>query len=295
MLVVVGFLVVLGAVLGGFVMAGGALGVLNQPSEFVVIGGAALGSLLVSTPGRVLAATVGQLKSAFTGAEATRKDYVDLLSLLFQIFKVVQQSGAMGLEAHFEDPKKSTILSKYPRFLARHHAVDFLADSAKVMIMGGISSHDFSTLMDEDLHVHHETELRPAAALAKLGDALPGLGIVAAVLGIVITMGHVDGPASEIGHHVGAALIGTFLGILMSYGFIQPLSSNLEARVADEAFYCVCIKAGLLALYNGSAPAIAIEFARRVLPHHVRPSFEETEKFCRVATGRGEETTGVAA
>jgi chemotaxis protein MotA len=294
MLVIVGFLVVLGAVLGGFVMAGGALGVLNQPSEFVVIGGAALGSLLVSTPGRVLVATAGQLKAAFTGAEAKRSDYVDLLSLLFQIFRVVQQSGAMGLEAHFEDPAKSAILSRYPRFLARHHAVDFLADSAKVMIMGGIAAYDFSTLMDEDLHVHHETELRPAAALARLGDALPGLGIVAAVLGIVITMAHVDGPASEIGHHVGAALIGTFLGILLSYGFIQPLSSNLEARVADEAFYCVCIKAGLLALYTGSAPAIAIEFARRVLPHHVRPSFEETEKFCRAASGRGE-LTEVAA
>src|SRR6188768_1075385 len=156
------------------------------------------------------------------------------------------------------------------------------------MIIGGIPSHDFAALMDEDLHVHHETELRPAAALAKLGDALPGLGIVAAVLGIVITMAHVDGPATEVGHHVGAALIGTFLGILLSYGFIQPLSANLESRVADEGYYCICIKSGLLALYTGCAPAIAIEFARRVLPHHVRPSFEETEKLCRAAAGRAE-------
>jgi len=288
MLVIVGFIVVLGAVLGGFVMAGGALGVMMQPSEFVVIGGAALGSLLVSTPGRVITAILTQTKDALTGAGASKKDYEELLALLFQIFKVVQQSGPMGLEAHFEEPSKSTILSKYPKFLARHQAVDFLADSAKVMIIGGISAHEFADLMDEDLHVHHETELRPSAALAKLGDALPGLGIVAAVLGIVITMAHVDGPATEIGHHVGAALIGTFLGILLSYGFIQPLSSNLEARVADEGFYCICIKAGLLALYNGSAPAIAIEFARRVLPHHVRPSFEETEKLCRAASGRAE-------
>jgi chemotaxis protein MotA len=295
MLVIVGFVVVLGAVLGGFSMAGGALGVMNQPAEFVVICGAAIGSLLVSTPGQVLAATVGQLKGALTGAGAKRKDYVDLLSLLFQVFKVVQQNGAMGLESHFEEPSKSPILSKYPGFLKRHHALDFLADSAKVMIMGGIAPHDFSTLMDEDLHVHHEMELRPAAALQKLGDALPGLGIVAAVLGIVITMGHVDGPAAEIGHHVGAALIGTFLGILLSYGFVQPLSSNLESRVADEGFYCICIKAGLLALYSGCAPAIAIEFARRVLPHHVRPSFEETEKFCRAATGRPEAVEEVAA
>jgi chemotaxis protein MotA len=294
MLVIVGFVVVIGGVLGGFLMAGGALGVLNQPSEFVVIGGAALGSLLVSTPGRVIAMTIAQLKDALTSAGATRQDYIDLLSLLFQLFKQVQQSGAMALESHFDDPAKSPILSRYPRFLARHDAVDFLADSAKVIIMGGITAHDLDALMDEDLHVHHETALRPSQALAKLGDALPGLGIVAAVLGIVITMGHVDGPPEEIGHHVGAALIGTFLGILLSYGFCQPLSSNLEARVGDEGYYCLCIKAGLLALYKGSAPAVAIEFARRVLPHHVRPSFEETEKFCRAATGKGE-AIGIAA
>jgi chemotaxis protein MotA len=293
MLVIVGFVIVIVGVLGGYMMAGGALGVLNQPSEFVVIGGAALGSLLVSTPGRVLSAAVHQIKGALSGSGAVRQDYVDLLSMLFQLFKVVQQSGAMALESHFEDPQKSPILSRYPKFLGRHDAVDFLADSAKVIIIGGISPHDLEALMDEDLHVHHETALKPSQALTKLGDALPGLGIVAAVLGIVITMGHVDGEPAEIGNHVGAALVGTFLGILMSYGFCQPLASNLESRVADDGYYCLCIKAGLLALYKGNPPAIAIEFARRVLPHHVRPSFEETEKFCR-ASGK-EEAVGMAA
>lgn len=283
MLIIVGFVVVVGSVIGGYLMAGGALGVLNQPPEFVVIGGAALGSLLVSTPARTLKATLAQLKAAMGGAGATRKDYVDLLSMLFQIFKLVQQSGVMALEPHFEDPKNSTIMSRYPKFLARHDAVDFLADSAKVLIVGGISPHDLEALMDEDLRVHHETELQPAAALAKLGDALPGLGIVAAVLGIVITMGVVDGPPEIIGYKVGAALIGTFLGILLSYGFVQPLSTNLEGRVADEGYYCMCIKAGLMALYKGNPPSIAIEFARRVLPHHVRPTFNETEEFCRSA------------
>ena len=287
MLVIVGFVIVMGGVIGGYLMAGGALGVLSQPSEFVVIGGSAVGSLLVSTPARVLASTVGQIKGALAGSGAARQDYVDLLSMLFQLFKVVQQSGAMALEAHFENPKESSVLGRYPKFLARHDAVDFLADSAKVIIIGGISPHDLEALMDEDLNVHHETALRPSAALAKLGDALPGLGIVAAVLGIVITMGHVDGEPAEIGHHVAAALVGTFLGILLSYGFCQPLSSNLEGRVADEGYYCLCIKAGLLALYKGNPPAIAIEFARRVLPHHVRPSFDETEKFCR-ASGKDE-------
>lgn len=293
MLVIVGFLIVFGGVIGGYLMAGGAISVLNQPSEFVVIGGAAVGSLLVSTPGKVLSLTLSQIKATLSGAGPTRQDYVDLLSMLYQIFKLVQQSGVMALESHFEDPPKSPILSKYPKFLARHEAVDFLADSAKVVVVGGISAHDLEALMDEDLKVHHEEALKPSAALAKIGDALPGLGIVAAVLGIVITMGHIDGPPEEIGHHVGAALIGTFLGILLSYGFCQPLASNLEARVGDDAYYCVCVKAGLLALYKGNPPAIAIEFARRVLPHDVRPTFDEAEAFCRAAS-KGE-AVGIAA
>jgi len=294
MFVVIGFVVVIGGVVGGYLMAGGALGVLNQPAEFVVIGGAAIGSLLVSTPPKVLSLSLSQIKAALTGAGARKQDYIDLLSMLYQIFKLVQQSGVMALESHFEDPTKSAILVRYPRFLARHEAVDFLADSAKVIIVGGISAHDLEALMDEDLRVHHEEALKPSAALAKIGDALPGLGIVAAVLGIVITMGHIDGPPEEIGHHVGAALVGTFLGILLSYGFCQPLSANLEARVGDEAYYCICMKAGLLALYKGNPPAIAIEFARRVLPHDVRPTFNETEAFGRAATKSGE-SVGMAA
>jgi chemotaxis protein MotA len=293
MLVIIGYVVVFGGVVGGYLMAGGHLGVLNQPSEFVVIGGAAIGSLLVSTPGKVLSLTLVQTKAAIAGGGMGKQDYIDLLSMLYQIFKLVQQSGVMALEAHFEDPAKSPVLSRYPKFLARHDAVDFLADSAKVIIVGGISSHDLEALMDEDLRVHHDEALRPSAALAKIGDALPGLGIVAAVLGIVITMGHLDGPPQEIGEHVGAALVGTFLGILLSYGLLQPLSSNLEARVGDDGHYCVCIKAGLLALYKGNPPAIAIEFARRVLPHDVRPTFNETEQFCRAAT-KGE-AAGMAA
>ncbi len=148
--------------------------------------------------------------------------------MLYQIFKQVQQSGVMSLEPHFENPAQSTLLTKYPKFLARHEALDFLADSVKVIIVGGIAAHDLEALMDEDLKVHHDEALRPAAALTKIGDALPGLGIVAAVLGIVITMGHIDGPPAEIGHHVGAALVGTFLGILLSYGFVQPIAGALE-------------------------------------------------------------------
>jgi chemotaxis protein MotA len=294
MLIVIGLVIVLGSVIGGYLMAGGNLLVLNQPSEFVVIGGAAIGSLVISTPSNVLKAIVTQVKGVM-GSGFTRADYVDLLSLLYLVFKQVQQSGVMSLEAHFEDPAKSPILSRYPRFLSRHDAVDFLADSAKVIIVGGIAAHDLEALMDEDLKVHHDEALRPSVVLAKIGDALPGLGIVAAVLGVVITMGHIDGPVEEIGHHVGAALIGTFLGILLSYGVVQPVAQSLEQRVGDDQYYCLSIKAGLLAVYKGNPPAIAVEFARRVLPHSVRPSFNETERFCRAATKAPDKSADAAA
>jgi chemotaxis protein MotA len=283
MLLIVGLIVVFGATLGGFKMAGGHLLVLNQPAEFVVIGGASLGILLVGTPIKVLKLGGAQIKELL-GGPTPASEYADLLAMMYQVFKQVQQAGVMSLESHFEDPPKSPILEKYPKFLARHEAVDFLADSVKVLIVGGIAPHDLEALMDEDLKAHHDEALQPAAALNKIGDALPGLGIVAAVLGIVITMGHIDGPPSEIGHHVGAALVGTFLGILLSYGFAQPLAAAMEQRVADEAYYCICIKAGLLAVYKGNPPAIAVEFARRVLPHAVRPSFNQTEAFCRKVT-----------
>ena len=283
MLIIVGLSVVVAAVVGGYLMAGGSLLVLVQPSEFVVIGGAAVGSLIVSTPKTVLLAIVAQIKGAMAGG-TVKEDYVDLLSMLYQVFKQVQQGGVMSLEPHFEDPSKSPLLTRYPKFLGRHEAVDFLADSVKIIIVGGIASHDLEALMDEDLKAHHDEALRPSSALTKIGDALPGLGIVAAVLGVVITMGHIDAPAAEVGHHIGAALVGTFLGILMSYGFVQPLAAALEARVNEDSYYCLCIKAGLLSVYKGNPPAIAVEFARRVLPHSVRPTFNETEQFCRAAT-----------
>ena len=286
MLLIVGLVIVTGAVVGGYLMAGGSLIVLMQPSEFVVIGGAAIGSLIVSTPKTVLLNIVTQVKGTM-GAGTGREDYVDLLSMLYQVFKQVQQGGVMSLEPHFEDPSKSPILTRFPKFLARHEAVDFLADSVKVIIVGGIASHDLEALMDEDLAAHHEEALRPAAALTKIGDALPGLGIVAAVLGVVITMGHIDAPAAEVGGHIGAALVGTFLGILLSYGFVQPVAGAMEQRIAEDSYYCICIKAGILAVYKGNPPAIAVEFARRVLPHSVRPSFNETEKFCKASSAAG--------
>ncbi len=282
MFLIVGLLVVIGSVLGGYVMHHGKLALLNQPNEFLIIFGAAIGSMLISTPLPVIIKMLKQTAGVLSPGMG-KKDYADLLAMLYQLFRLAQQTGIMALESHFDNPKESSVLSKYPRFLARHESLDFLSDSIKVIIVGGMAPHDLEALMDEDIYVHHTEARAPSAAMAKVADAFPGLGIVAAVLGVVITMQAIDGPPSEIGEKVGAALVGTFLGILLSYGMFGPLATALEVRVDDDGNYEKCIKAGVLATFKGLPPAIAIEFARRVLPHEVRPSFEETEKFCKAA------------
>ncbi len=282
MFLIIGLLVVIGSVLGGYVMHHGKIALLNQPNEFLIIFGAAIGSMLISTPLPVIMKMLKQSTGVLSPGMA-KNDYADLLAMLYQLFRLAQQTGIMALESHFDNPKESSVLSKYPKFLARHESLDFLSDSIKVIIVGGMAPHDLEALMDEDLYVHHTEARAPSAAMAKVADAFPGLGIVAAVLGVVITMQSIDGPPSEIGEKVGAALVGTFLGILLSYGMFGPLATALEARVDDEGNYEKCIKAGVLATFKGLPPAIAIEFARRVLPHEVRPSFEDTEKFCKAA------------
>jgi len=286
MFVILGALVVLGSVVGGYLMHHGELAVLFQPNELLIIGGAALGALLIAAPVPVLKHIVGQTL-AILKSGIGKADYLELLGIQYQLFKTVQQAGVMALEAHFEDPAASTILNAHPKFLARHHAVEFLADSVKVIIIGGISAHDLESLMDEDIEIHHHEELKPANAIRTMSDSFPGLGIVAAVLGIIITMGAIDGPPAEIGEKVAAALVGTFLGILLCYGWVGPVASAMEARVHDDGRYIVCIKTGLLAVYKGFPPAIAVEFARRVLPADVRPTFDETETFCK-AIGKAE-------
>jgi chemotaxis protein MotA len=282
MLLIGGIVVVIVCVFGGYMMHGGDLLLLNQPAEFIIIGGAALGTLLVSTPTHVLHQMLAQIKGLLA-PPASRKDFSTLLAMLYQLFRQGQQGGIMSLEAHIENPKESSIFSQYPSLLKRHESIAFLADSVRVMIVGGISPHDFEALMTEDLDVRHRDALQPSTALAKVGDALPGLGIVAAVLGIVITMQAIDGPPSEIGHKVGAALVGTFLGIFLAYGFVGPIATSMEHRVHEEGYYDQCIKAGLLATFKGCAPAIAVEFSRRAIPEEVRPTFEQAEQVCRGA------------
>ena len=280
MLLIVGALIVLGSVAGGYMMHGGVLGALWQLNELVIIGGAALGALIIGTPISLIKALLARL-GGFFKSPPSKDIYLDLLALQYQLYRLTQQSGVMALEAHVEEPEKSAIFSKFPTFLANHHAVSFLSDSVRVIILGGVAPHDLEALMDEDLEVHHHEALKPAQTLAKVADALPGLGIVAAVLGIVITMQAIGGPPEEIGHSVAAALVGTFLGILASYGFVQPMATSMEHMVEAEGRYLICIKAGLLAVYKGFPPAIAVEFARRTLPEVVRPTVSETEQACK--------------
>lgn len=280
MLLIVGVAVVLGSVVGGYLMHGGELLLLNQPAEFIIIGGAAAGTLVVSTPTHVLHQMLHQFTRLFQPPPA-RKEFSTLLAMLYQLFRTAQQGGIMSLETHIENPTQSSVFSQYPSVLARPASVAFLADSVRVMIVGGMSPHDFEALMTEDLEVRHRDALQPSSSLARVGDALPGLGIVAAVLGIVITMQAIDGPPSEIGHKVGAALVGTFLGIFLAYGFVGPIATSMEHRVHEEGYYDHCIKAGLLATFKGCAPAIAVEFSRRAIPEEVRPTFEQAEEVCR--------------
>ena len=280
MLLIVGALVVLGSVAAGYLMEGGSLLALLQPAELVIIGGAALGALIISTPLPLLKRILGSVGGFFQSGPSKR-DYLEMLGMMYQTFRLTQQSGVMALEAHCDDPQSSSIFSRFPKFLANHHALDFFTDSVRVIIMGGVGPFDLEAMMDLDLEVHHHVALKPAQAIAKVGDALPGMGIVAAVLGVVITMGAIDGPPSEIGHKVGAALVGTFLGILMCYGFVGPMATSLEHKVDFEGQYLATIKCGILALSKGLAPAIAVEFARRSIPAELRPTFAETEAYCR--------------
>jgi chemotaxis protein MotA len=280
MLLIVGALVVLLSVAGGYMWHGGNLMALNQPNELLIIGGAAVGSLLISTPLPLLKRIFSSFGNFFKSGPA-KQEYLELLGMMYQTFRLTQQSGVMALETHCDDPASSSIFSRFPRFLANHHALDFFTDSVRLIIMGGVSPFDLEAMMDVDLEIHHHEALKPSQALNKVSDALPGMGIVAAVLGVVITMGSIDGPPAEIGEKVGAALVGTFLGILACYGFVGPMATSLEHHVDFEGQYLATIKAGILALSKGLAPAIAVEFARRSIPAELRPTFSETEQYCR--------------
>ncbi len=272
---------VFGSVIGGYVMHHGEIAVLIQPNEFVILGGAAIGTLIIANPPSVLKAcvaqTMGLLKPNPYGAAA----YAELLQVLYEVFQKARKDGLVGLEAHIEEPEKSDIFTKYPTFLGNHHAVSLLCDTLKVLLTGTVEDHNLADILDVDIEKHHHEGMLVPHAITTVGDAMPGFGIVAAVLGVIITMGSIGGAASEIGEKVAAALVGTFLGILLAYGMFGPLAKAMEVRLHAEHDYLLCIRTALLAFARGDAPMTAVEFSRRNIEPHERPSFAELEAMTR--------------
>lgn len=262
-------------------MEKGKLAVLIQPAELVTIGGAALGTMLVGNPFYILKQLLASVTGVISGSPFTKQRYTDTLKMMFDLFTKARKEGLVAIEADVEGADKSPIFSKYPKFMKDHHAVHFVCDTMRMAITGGVQAFDVDQMMELDMEVHHRCAGQPTGALTTVADALPGLGIVAAVLGIVITMGALGGPPEEIGHKVAAALVGTFLGILMCYGVLGPLASAMGKINEDEHAYYHILRVVMLAFIKGVSPILAVEMGRRAIPGHVRPSFVELEKACR--------------
>jgi chemotaxis protein MotA len=279
--VIIGILIVLGTVLGGYVMHGGSVMVLWQVSEFIIIGGAAVGALVVANPPGVVKRVGSGILSLLKPNPYNDKAYAELLQVLYDVFQTARKDGLVGLEAHIENPDSSEIFKKYPSFQNNHHATALLCDTLKVLLTGAVEDHHLSDILEMDLEQAHEEAMAVPHALNRVGDALPAFGIVAAVLGVIITMGSIGGAAEEIGKKVAAALVGTFLGIFLAYGFVSPLATALETRIRAEHAYLAIIKTALLSFARGDAPMTSVEFARRNIEPHERPSFSELEEMTR--------------
>lgn len=264
-------------VLLGYIMHGGQIAVLIQPTEFVIIFGGAFGIFLGSNGMKVMQQTI-KATIALLKPEPTKQTYIDLLKMLYQVFSIARKEGLLGLESHIENPAKSNVISKFPTFLAHHHAVDFFSDTMKVVLTGAVGPHDLSEMMEIDLETAHQEENLPGEAVQGIADAMPAVGIVAAVLGIIITMGKIGGDASEIGMSVAVALVGTFLGIFLAYVVASPLSKSLLNRVRIDGQYVNCIRNALFSFARGESPITCVEFARRNIDPSLRPGFTELEK-----------------
>lgn len=277
MFFIIGVLVVIGSVLGGY-LPHGSFAVLVQPLEVLIICGAAFGGFIISNPKTVIFGVFKSIGKILKGQPYNKAAYVELLTMQYTIYKLAKAKGMLALEAHIEDPEKSSIFSAFPNFMKNHHAVEFVCDYLRLMTMGTENAHEMEALMDEDIETHHHEQHAIASAVTTVGDGLPAFGIVAAVLGVIVTMSSISEPPEVLGGLIGAALVGTFLGILLAYGFVGPMGKNLENYVEAEGKYYQCLKAGMLAYLNGYAPAVSVEFARKTLYSHERPSFSELEE-----------------
>jgi len=278
---IIGIALVLGCVLGAFASHGGNLFALYQPSELVIIGGAALGGYVIANGLGMTKQTLMGVLGMMKGAKYKKTHYMDLLGLLYDLFNIARKDGVLGLEREIDDPKKSAVFKKHELTLKDHHAVEFIQDYLRMMVSGDMNPFQLENLMDIELQTHHHEQEQVSQAISKVADALPGFGIVAAVLGIVNTMGALGGPVTEIGHKVAAALVGTFLGILLAYGFVGPIANAIENKTKQEATYFTVLKTCIVAMVQGYGPQIAVEFGRKVMPTAMRPTFAELEQYVR--------------
>jgi chemotaxis protein MotA len=290
MLAIVGALIVMVSVFGGFLLEGGHIEVLFQPIELLIIGGAGVGSLVIGGSPALFKQMLHQVLGVLKGAGPSKNDYIELMKLLFELTKTAK-ANPLSIEAHVDNPEGSEIFKKFPTVLKNHHAIEFLCDTLKVQLSGSISPYDLEDLMDADIQAAHAEEFKAPTMISKVGDAMPGLGIVAAVLGVVITMGKLTQGKEVIGHSVAAALVGTFIGILLSYGFMQPLATKMEANLDAEGKFIVVIKTCLLAFAKDCSPKVCVEFARRTIPPEARPTFQEVDQ--ATASGGGAAKSGV--
>ena len=277
MLPIIGGAVIIVCALGAFALEGGRFDILIQPLEFVIIVGVAIGSYIIANRGHVLGRTVGSLTSAFRGRRYNKDSYLELLSLLYTAFKLAKTKGMLALEQHVENPQESNLFQRFPAFMNDQSSLVFLCDYLRLLTLGTDNPHEVEALMDEEIETNHQEAMLIPGALQVVADALPAIGIVAAVLGVIVTMGYIDQPAPVIGTHIGAALTGTLMGVLFSYGFVGPIASGLKQDVEAEMKYLQCMKAGILAHMQGYAPAVSVEFARKALMSDVRPTFYEVE------------------
>jgi chemotaxis protein MotA len=285
MFALIGIVVVIGAIVGGYLLEKGNLTVLIQPAELLIIGGAAIGTLLIANPLHILKGIVAQILSILKGSPYNKAAYLDALNLLNDLFTLARKEGAAKLEQEIEAPEQGQIFTKYSLFAKDHFAAAYICDTLRMSLVGGITPHDLEMLMETDAEIHHHEEEKSVTALSTTADSLPGLGIVAAVLGVVITMGAIGGPPEQIGHKVAAALVGTFLGILLCYGFIGPLASNISKMNGDANDFYRVLRMGIAGYVKGMPPFLAAESARRMVPPRLRPSMQEMEQSFKASKG----------
>ncbi len=278
MKLIIGIVIVLGSVFGGYVLSHGHLAALFQPFELLIIAGGATGAFVIANPPTVIKAVLKGLPALLGGNKYNKQTYLDLLSLMYGLFAKARKEGLMALEADIDEPEQSDIFNNYPKLKKNHHLIDFICDYLRLMVGGNMNAFELQSLMDLELETHHHEAEKPSHAVTTTSDGLPGFGIVAAVMGVVITMGYISEPPEVLGSHVAAALVGTFLGILLAYGLAGPMANAMAEQADEESKLLECAKTCIVATLNGYTPQIAVEFGRKVLYSHVRPGFLELEE-----------------